>query len=155
MQDLTESRDLEFEYHHVTTEDGYILELHRIYQNDENQDSNSTTKPVFFMQHGVFASSESYVLANDRSSAFVFANLGYDVWLGNSRGSMYSKNHTTLDPTGPEFLNFSFWELGKYDNPAMIDYVLNETGHDQLTYMGHSEGTSSMFTSLTYNFGDL
>jgi hypothetical protein len=49
MQDLTESRDLEFEYHHVTTEDGYILELHRIYQNDENQDSNSTTKPVFFM----------------------------------------------------------------------------------------------------------
>ena len=49
MQDLTESRDLEFEYHHVTTEDGYILELHRIYQNVENQDSNSTTKPVFFM----------------------------------------------------------------------------------------------------------
>lgn len=107
------------------------------------------------MHHGVFASSESYLLHGDESTAFKFANLGYDVWLGNSRGSMYSKNHTHLDPDSFEFLDFSFWELGKYDNPAMIDYVLNHTGNEKLTYMGHSEGTSSMFTSLSHNFGDL
>lgn len=75
--------------------------------------------------------------------------------MGNSRGSMYSKNHLTLDPDGFEFLDFSFWELGKYDNPAMINYVLEHTELEKLSYLGHSEGTASMFTSLSYNFGDL
>ena len=49
----------------------------------------------------------------------------------------------------------SFWEFGKYDNPAMVNYIINLTGHDKITYMGHSEGTSSMMVSLSLNFGDL
>ena len=47
--------------------------------------------------------------------AFYFAELGFDVWMGNSRGNKYSKNHRYLDATEKDFWNFSFYELGKYD----------------------------------------
>ena len=32
----------------------------------------------------------------DKSLAFVFANRGYDVWVGNVRGNKYSLEHTKL-----------------------------------------------------------
>lgn len=31
---------------------------------------------------------------------FVLATRGYDVWLSNYRGSIYSTNHTTISPDG-------------------------------------------------------
>lgn len=34
----------------------------------------------------------------------------------------------------------SWDEMGQYDVPAMIDYVLNKTGHADLFYVGHSMG---------------
>lgn len=121
----------------------------------DNPEGSSSIKPAFLMQHGVFSSSESYLLNGDRSLAYQFAHHGYDVWLGNSRQSMYSKSHAFLDPYSWEFMDNSFWEFGKYDNPAMIDYVINHTGNAKISYLGHSEGTSSMLTSLSHNFGDL
>ena len=32
--------------------------------------------------------------------------------------------------------------MGEHDDPAMIDYVLNFTKQDKITYVGHSEGTT-------------
>lgn len=36
----------------------------------------------------------------------------------------------------------SYHELGIYDLPAMVDHVLQTTGHDRIFYGGHSEGTT-------------
>ena len=47
---------------------------------------------------------------------------------------MYSRNHTFLNPdiiVGP-FWDFSWWENGVFDTPAMLDYVLETTGQDKL-----------------------
>ena len=50
--EIVESEGYKFEYHNVTTPDGYILEMHRAYSPDF--DSN-ITKPVIFLQHGVLS----------------------------------------------------------------------------------------------------
>lgn len=51
------------------------------------------------------------------------------MWLGNNRGNSYSRDHNKLDPDiDAKFFDYSFYELGKYDLPAMIDKTLEETG---------------------------
>lgn len=36
-------------------------------------------------------------------------------------------------------------EIGVYDLPALIDYVLNATGAESLFYVGHSQSTTTYF----------
>lgn len=42
-------------------------------------------------------------------------------------------------------MHFSNHEMGFYDIPALIDYVLNSTGEEDLFYVGHSLGTTVYF----------
>ena len=77
-------------------------------------------KPVVFLQHGLLASADSWV-SNEASIAFTLANKGYDVWLGNQRGTKYSRTHSWLNPDKLEDLHywdFSFTEMGEIDAPA-------------------------------------
>ena len=66
----------------------------------------------------------------DVTPAFVAARAGYDVWLGNSRGNTFSRRHVKFDPdnNGKKFWDFSFYEMGKYDLPAVIEKIQKETG---------------------------
>jgi lysosomal acid lipase/cholesteryl ester hydrolase len=134
------------EEHEVTTEDGYILTMYRIPY------GKNTTKlgprPALLLQHGILASSACWVLNEpEHGLAFILADAGYDVWLGNSRGSTYSQKHKFLDPNKhkQEYWNFSFHEMGYYDLPAMIDFILQSTGEKKLSYVGHSQGTTQFF----------
>ena len=43
------------------------------------------------------------------------------------------------------FFHYSFDEHIKYDLPAMLNYALEESGQDQLSYVGHSQGTAMGF----------
>ncbi|KAH8255137.1 hypothetical protein KR038_010534, partial [Drosophila bunnanda] len=127
----------EAEVHHVTTEDGYILTLHRI--------RKQGAQP-FLLQHGLVDSSAGFVVMGPNVSlAYLLADHNYDVWLGNARGNRYSRNHTTLDPDESKFWDFSWHEIGMYDLPAMIDHVLKVTGFPKLHYGGHSQGCTSFF----------
>lgn len=78
-------------------------------------------------------------------SAFLLADRGYDVWLGNARGNVYSRNHVSLSPEDSKFWDFSWHEIGYYDIPAMIDYILKTTGQKKLIYIGHSQGTTVFY----------
>ncbi|XP_037820554.1 lipase 3 [Lucilia sericata] len=122
------------ETHTVVTKDGYILEMHRI--------PKKGAQPVLLM-HGILDTSATWVLMGPKSGlGYMLSDLGYDVWMGNSRGNRYSKNHTSLNSDYMEFWDFTFHEMGKYDLPANIDYILAKTGYDQLHYVGHSQGTA-------------
>jgi predicted alpha/beta hydrolase len=71
--------------------------------------------------------------------AYHLSEAGFDVWSGNARGNLYSKAHKTLLPNQKAFWDFSWHEIGYYDLPAMIDYILLHTQQQQINYIGHSQ----------------
>ncbi|KAG5318208.1 LIP3 Lipase, partial [Acromyrmex heyeri] len=125
------------EAHIVQTEDGYLLTLHRIPGNK---------KLPMLLQHGLLGSSADWVIpGEDKGLAFILADRGYDVWLGNFRGNTNSRAHVSLSPSDSKFWNFSFHELGVYDLPAMISYITDKTSQKLYTYIGHSMGTTASY----------
>uniref|UniRef100_A0A8D8WS60 Lipase 3 n=1 Tax=Cacopsylla melanoneura TaxID=428564 RepID=A0A8D8WS60_9HEMI len=134
------------EIHSVTTDDGYILEMHRIPGGKGiNRKADPKKKPVFVL-HGLLTTSADWVLAGPNISlAFLLADKGYDVWLGNSRGNTYSRKHVKFSTEEYRFWNFSFHEMGLFDAPACIDHILRLTKQDKVSYIGHSMGTTIFF----------
>lgn len=129
------------ENHRVVTADGYILNVHRC--NGGPASPPRAGKQVAFLMHGMLSSSGDWVLMGPQTSlVYMLADLGYDVWMGNSRGNRYSNTHISRDNTTREYWDFSWHEIGVYDLPAMIDYALTYTGRQKLHYIGHSMGTT-------------
>lgn len=138
----------------VTTEDGYILGLFRIPQGRAGSagESSAGGKPVVLLQHGLLDSSYTWVCNFEKESlAFILADAGYDVWLGNSRGNFYSTAHQTLNPDSQAFWDFSWDDMAQYDLPANINFILAHTGAATLSYVGHSQGTIQAFAAFSMN----
>ncbi|KAF2890007.1 hypothetical protein ILUMI_16166, partial [Ignelater luminosus] len=142
---LIEKYGFPFENHIVTTEDGYILQLHRIPYGRKTNNYHKGA-PVLIVP-GVFESSADWVNTGENSLGFILADRGYDVWLANYRGSRWSRKHIKLNPDvdKKEFWDWSFHDIGLYDLPAFIDYILHATKQEKLFYIGHSQGTSNFF----------
>ena len=113
--------------HKVTTSDGYVLGMFRVYNNSI---LNGHKAPAVFMQHGLFQTADSWMArGKDLAPAFQLARAGYDVYLGNNRGNMYSnKNIHISDVNSEAFNNFSFTEYGKYDMPTQVNEALRISG---------------------------
>jgi len=55
-------------------------------------------------------------------AASILANDGYDVWLGDFRGNLYSKQHTRLNTSDPEYWKFRWVAAaGKYYGVVRVD----------------------------------
>jgi len=136
------------ETHHYTTEDGYIIGLHRI---PGGRNETEGPKTPVLLWHGLLCSSADWVVNfPNESLGFMLADAGYDVWLGNARGNTYSRNHTTLDPDLDEeaFFHFTWDQMGEFDVPGAIDYIIQTTGYEKIYYVGHSMGTTMAFAML-------
>jgi lysosomal acid lipase/cholesteryl ester hydrolase len=133
--------------HEVVTEDGYILEMHQVHKGGMFV---NTWYPAVLMQHGLSSSSEFWLKNGDKSAAFLLADAGYNVFLGNNRGNKFSRKHKTLDleTDGEKYFDYSFYELGAHDLPAMVDAIYKLTWKKTISYIGHSQGTSQMFSAL-------
>ncbi|KAI1343185.1 Alpha/Beta hydrolase protein [Xylariaceae sp. FL0016] len=144
------------EEHVVQTKDGYLLGLHRLAWKKGEEDMKvnsgpaSIKKRVVYLHHGLLMNSEVFVSLTDekRCLPFVLVDHGFDVWLGNNRGNKYSKKSIKHSPTTTEFWNFSIDEFAFYDIPDSIQYVLDTTGQQSLSYIGFSQGTAQAFASL-------
>lgn len=90
----------------IQTDDDYLLQVHRIPHGKRNADEKN--KRIVLLMHGLLCSSMDWVvLGPNKSLAYLLADAGYDVWLGNARGNTYSRNHATLNPDGDE----EFWDF--------------------------------------------
>lgn len=136
------------ESHTVKTEDGYLLTMHRIPHGKDFSDTSD--RQAIFLQHGVLGSSSNFVtIGAEKGLAYILSEAGYDVWLGNFRGNTYCRAHVSLSTKDPDFWNFTWHESAVYDLPAMIDYINRFKKTQQLLYVGHSMGTTTLFALLS------
>lgn len=92
------------------------------------EDLSGVTKQPVIMQHGLIDDGGTWFFNNatlDLSLQLV--DLGYDIWATNSRGSAFSNRHLNYTTDNAEFWNFSMHEMGQYDVPANVHYVLNNS----------------------------
>ena len=73
----------------------------------------------------------------------ILADQGYDIWMGNNRGTEYSRGNTNgLTTEMQEFWAWSWAEMGIYDDTANIGFIKKKTGKDKIFYIGYSQGTT-------------
>lgn len=150
--DLAGEEGFILEKYEVETEDGYVLNLWRFNESLDTltQTELSNRVPVL-MVHGIMDTG-TFPMYNYRnnSMAYVLFDAGYDVWSLSTRGTTYSMNHKTFTTDSEEFWDFSFSQIGQYDIPAAIDFILD--GHSiysSVFLVGHSMGTTSIQALLT------
>jgi len=132
----------QYEEHKVLTEDGYILTLWRI---PGKIGSVHRGAPIL-LQHGVLDNGFSFLFQEiEKNLPIMLVNEGYDVWIGNSRGTTRSLEH--IKPTeydwrefGSKYWDFTWDEMAKYDVPATLDYIIRITNQQRIRYIGHSQG---------------
>ncbi|KAL1505736.1 hypothetical protein ABEB36_005230 [Hypothenemus hampei] len=127
------------ETHILETEDGYLLKVHRI----PGDRDGVKGKQAVLLQHGLLGSSADWVLNGNTTLAFYLADNGYDVWLSNARGNIYSRGHVSLPLSSPEYWNFSWHEIATKDLPTVLYHISNTTEKPgEIIYIGHSMGTT-------------
>lgn len=178
MPELVKPFGYPIEEHFVETADGYVLGVYRIpYGRKDSLITHGAPvsrvpRPPVLLQHGLLDSSATWVVNYpDQSLGFILADAGYDVWMTNSRGNAFSRNHTGFEPSSSEFWDFSFDEMADYDFPAVVDYVIDATAkhgtcnrikrsgelfrknlkhrcEHTLAVVGHSQGSTQVFAAL-------
>uniref|UniRef100_A0A224Z3L9 Lipase n=1 Tax=Rhipicephalus zambeziensis TaxID=60191 RepID=A0A224Z3L9_9ACAR len=133
----------------VKTKDHYIIAMQRIPAGREGvQQWPKGGKPVAFLMTGLECSSADFVVnLPHQSLGFILADHGFDVWLGNVRGTQYS-SHEWLSKENKDFWDFSIDEMAAYDLPAQLDWVLKTTQQSSLQYVGWSQGCAILFALL-------
>ncbi|KAG2710596.1 hypothetical protein I3760_04G034500 [Carya illinoinensis] len=132
----------------VTTKDGYILSLQRIPEGRVVQKDGNKRQPVL-LQHGLFMDGMSWFLNSpEQNLPMILADNGFDVWISNTRGTRFSRKHTSLNSSTTDFWNWTWDELASFDMPAVIDFVCGQTGQ-KINYVGHSQGTLIALVSFS------
>ncbi|XP_012075971.1 triacylglycerol lipase 1 isoform X2 [Jatropha curcas] len=140
--------------HTIQTKDGYLLALQRVSSRNGNLRLQSSS-PVL-LQHGLFMAGDAWFLdAPEQSLGFILADQGFDVWVGNVRGTFWSYGHVSLSERDKEFWDWSWQELALYDLAAMIHHIYSTT-NSKIFAVGHSQGTIMSLAALTQpNIADM
>ncbi|XP_078170814.1 lipase 1 isoform X1 [Carex rostrata] len=133
--------------HTVETKDGFILSVQNI-----PYGKNALRKkrgPPVYLQHGLFQGGDAWFINScEQSLGYILADNGFDVWVGNVRGTRWSKNHASYNVHDKEFWDWSWQELAQYDLLATLSYINLET-QSKVIYVGHSQGTIMGLAAFT------
>ena len=127
----------------VTTEDDYILTTFHI--TGKTGEAVTATEGTVLVQHGLNEDAAEWVSAygDELHFALKLVDSGFDIWMGNNRGTEYSWGHKTLDATTDnDYWNFHWGQMGLYDDKANITAIKEATGEDKISYVGYSQGTA-------------
>lgn len=131
----------------MTTQDGYILSMQNIPQGRSG--GSAENRPPVLLQHGLLMDGITWLLSPpDQSLALLLADNGFDVWIASTRGTKYSRGHTSLSTDDAAYWDWTWDELVAYDLPATFQYVNDQTGQ-KLNYVGHSLGTLIALASFS------
>ena len=143
--------EYDWEPHTATTEDGYILTMFRLAGPIGNFPVHRTASQSVLIMPGLGMSADSWFPGPEHGEPMPIQlyEAGYDVWLGNNRGTYHSLRHVKHDPDhdAEEFWNWSFAEMGTHDVPAMlkqIKYTISQDvedphilHNDKIVYIGY------------------
>ncbi|KAK9165843.1 hypothetical protein Scep_001034 [Stephania cephalantha] len=141
--------------HIVETEDGYLLGLQRV----SSSSSSSLIRLHVVLLLGIFCLGYSccnkhcggdawFLNSIGQSLGFILADQGFDVWVGNVRGTHWSHGHISLTERSKEFWDWSWQELALYDLATMIKHVFSVT-NSKVFFVGHSQGTIMALAAFT------
>ncbi|GAB4852869.1 sphingosine N-acyltransferase subunit lip1, variant 2 [Ancistrocladus abbreviatus] len=133
--------------HTVQTKDGHLIALQHVFSASAKLKQGSG--PPVLLQHGLFMGGDAWFLnSNEESLGFILADCGFDVWVGNVRGTHWSHGHVSLSVKDKEYWDWSWEELALYDLTEMINYVYSAT-NSKIYYVGHSQGTIMALAAFT------
>ena len=140
-KDYIDSFGYKFEEHETVTEDGYKLTLWHLFK------QNSSVNKVVYFQPGFLCTAWVFFQLGENSLPFMLIEEGYDVWIGNNRGTIFSWDHESKDP---DDLNGDYWDFSMdenifYDLPSQINYVKETSVAKKVDYIGHSQGTTLFY----------
>ena len=85
---------------------------------------------------------EGYAYTGEKPFQLQLADAGYDVWIGSNRGTEYSQGHETLSAKDdPDYWEFSWAEMGLYDDTANINKIKEVSDREKIFYVGYSQGS--------------
>ncbi|RZC66959.1 hypothetical protein C5167_010650 [Papaver somniferum] len=135
--------------HSVKTDDGYVLALQRVSSDRKGHIESKSFGPPVLLQHGLFMGGDSWFLnSKEQSLGYILADQGFDVWVGNVRGTHWSHGHVSLSVENMEFWDWSWQEMALYDLAEMIKYVHAIT-NSKVLVAGHSQGTIMSLAAFT------
>ena len=124
-----------------------------IFTDDVEWGNRGHGKPVL-MQHGHYMDSLIWFKEKKvgKPLPLQLFDAGYDVWLGNNRGSynceLQSSRHNERNQK--EVWDWSYADMAKYDLPAFILKIEQVTGKDQVAYIGYDQGATQMLYGLAH-----
>lgn len=132
----------DWEAHKVTTEDHYILTTFHILSK-KGESTSAESKGTVLCQHDIYEDGASWLAPFDGKPFHLsLVDEGYDVWIGNNRGTEYSQEHETLSPKDDnEYWLFTWADMGLYDDTANIKMIKEHTDVEKVFYVGYSQGT--------------
>lgn len=132
------------EVRYATTSDGWKIALHHhrprpAAARDSGASAPSAPRLPVVVCHGIDANSRSWDLDADHSLPVFLAARGYDVWAVDLRGVGLSDRRD---------YHFDFDDYVRQDVPAVLAFVLKETGAPAVHWVGHSMGGMVMYAYL-------
>ena len=127
----------------VHTDDGYTLTTFHVtgkVADDGSVITREPTEPPVLVQHGLGSDAATWLWSYTSGVPLPLQlyDEGFDVWLGNNRGTEYSQQHDVYTTKDMEFWLYDWAEMGTYDGVANVSKVKELTGHDKILYLGYS-----------------